>query len=192
MSIHHLSRSVRKILIVLWLFLLVTLGTKGIFDPSFFRPENLVALLQQFGPFLLLAYFLLSILRGFTLIPSMPFVVAGVLLFPDNLPFVYIISLAGILLSSTLIYYFSQEMGFDEYFEKHASYHRIEKWIRSHGFPFIFVWSFVPFLPTDLVCYIAGTVGVPYRRFILAVALGEALICFPIVFGMESLLAWIV
>ncbi|NBS92050.1 hypothetical protein EBS67_18950, partial [bacterium] len=63
---------------------------------------------------------MISFLRGFTLIPSTPFVIAGVLLFPENKIIVLLISLGGILFSATLLYYLSEFLGFDSYFEKIA------------------------------------------------------------------------
>jgi uncharacterized membrane protein YdjX (TVP38/TMEM64 family) len=132
----------------------------------------------------------MSSLRGFTLIPSTPFVLVGTLLFPENLVFVFLISIIGILLSSTMIYFFSREMGFEEilmkkYKNKVTTY---EKWLQKYGFPFVLIWSFLIIVPTDLICYIAGTLKMNYTKFITAVAIGESLICLILIFGGASLI----
>ncbi|MBY0327720.1 MAG: VTT domain-containing protein [Gemmataceae bacterium] len=112
--------------------------------------------------------------------PSTPFVIAGVLLFPENKIIVLIISLGGILFSATLIYFLSEFLGFDSYFEKIAPEKMVSITTNINspwGFLFVVLWSFFPLAPTDLVCYLAGTVRMNFLRFILAVAVGELIIC---------------
>jgi uncharacterized membrane protein YdjX (TVP38/TMEM64 family) len=118
-------------------------------------------------------YFLLSALRGFTLIPSTPFVMAGLLLFPDNLAFVYMISMAGILISATMIYFFAREMGFDTMIlGKHTELtEKCRRWTKQYGFWAVLVWSFLIIVPTDLICYVAGTLRMRFWKYILAVAI---------------------
>ncbi len=185
------SKIIKKVFLILWIALLITGFTYYTINPEFFTPASLKEFFEQFWGYLLVAYFIISALRGFTLIPSSPFVLVGVLLFPDNLPFVYIISLFGILLSSTMIYFFSREMGFEEILLKRYG-NRIKKyehWIQKHGFLFVAIWSFLIIVPTDLICYIAGTLKMQYTKFITAVALWEALICIILVFGWERVLS---
>ena len=45
------------------------------------------------------------------------------------------------------------------------------------GFLFVIGWCLFPIVPTDLVCYVAGTTKMNYAKYILAVTLGE----FPLV-----------
>ncbi|MCY2970216.1 MAG: VTT domain-containing protein [Planctomycetota bacterium] len=133
---------------------------------------------------------MISFLRGFTLIPSTPFVIAGVLLFPENKIIVLLISLGGILFSATLLYYLSEFLGFDSYFEKIAPERVIQittKIDSPWGFLFVVLWAFFPLAPTDLVCYIAGTARMNFLRFILAVALGELIICLFYTYSLGSL-----
>jgi uncharacterized membrane protein YdjX (TVP38/TMEM64 family) len=52
------------------------------------------------------------------------------------------------------------------------------------GFFFVALWAFFPLVPTDLVCYVAGTTKMNYLKFILAVCAGELILCsFYIFFG---------
>jgi uncharacterized membrane protein YdjX (TVP38/TMEM64 family) len=70
------SKNIRKGIGIFWVFLIV-----GVFTSLFFHPEYLDAhfigqFLEKFGIFLLPVYFLISLLRGFTLIPSTPLIIA--------------------------------------------------------------------------------------------------------------------
>ena len=113
-----LSLWIKRALIIIWIMLFVSIFGYYLYDPLFFGAESLKHFLEQFGSALLLVYFILSALRGFTLIPSTPFVLVGLLLFPENLYFVYAISMVGILLSATMIYFFAREMGFEAMLKK--------------------------------------------------------------------------
>lgn len=136
-------------------------------------------------------YFGFSIIRGLTLLPSTPLVIAGIMLFPEHPFYVLAVSMTGILASSTMIYYFSDLLGFSEYFEKHSP-RRIER-IKERlehplGFLFVAAWAFFPLVPTDLVCYIAGTTRMNYWKFIAAIAVGELILCICYIFLGGSLL----
>ena len=72
-----------------------------------------------------------------------------------------------------LIYKFSDLMGFDEIFARHVSNDRVKKAIEKYGFYAVLLWSFVPVVPTDLICYVAGTVRMSFWKFVLALTLGE-------------------
>jgi len=126
-------------------------------------------------------------LRGFTLLPSTPFVLAGTILFPSQPLAVLCISLVGILFSSTMIYFFSEVLGFHQYFEKKdaAVVDRLRRRLEHPlGAIFVAAWAFFPLVPTDLVCYLAGTVKMNYWKFIFAVLAGEAILCsFYVIFG---------
>lgn len=79
----------------------------------------------------------------------------------------------GIVFSGVLIYRFSDLMGFDEMFARHSHSKKIQDAIEKYGFYAILLWSFAPVVPTDLICYVAGTVRYSFWRFVLALTLGE-------------------
>jgi uncharacterized membrane protein YdjX (TVP38/TMEM64 family) len=88
--------------------------------------------------------------------------------------------MAGIVFSSAMIYFFSEFLGFSDFFEKHKpeSTHRIRQNLEKPcGFFFVMLWAFVPFAPTDAVCYVAGTTKMRFGRFIAAIFLGELVLC---------------
>ena len=184
----------KKIIIAIWiLFLVLCLGF-FLTHRELFTPEGIVMFLTKFGGWVMTAYLIVSLLRGFTLIPSTPFVLAGTILFPGSPFWVLAISMTGIIFSSSMIYYFSEHMGFSEYLEeKHPV--KIAK-IHDHlqkptGLLFVFLWSFAPFLPTDAVCYVAGILKMSFVKFILAMAFGELILCSIYIFFYSSLIGWL-
>jgi uncharacterized membrane protein YdjX (TVP38/TMEM64 family) len=135
---------------------------------------------------LIIVYCLLCIVRAVVVMPSTPFIFAGILLFPGSPVFLFIVSLSCILLSSLLIYYGSSFMGFGPHFEKAhekkitAIRNRLSK---PSGFYFIAGWSLLPFTPTDLITYVAGTIKLPLHRLLIPLMLGEAVIVAVYVFN---------
>src|SRR4029077_17669657 len=109
-----------------------------------------------------------------------PMVIAGTLLFPRQSWLVLSVSITGILVSSTMIYFWSDLLGFSDYFEN--KYCKITEKIRRRletpaGIVFVFLWAFFPLVPTDAVCYVAGTTRIAFAKFIPALFLGELTLC---------------
>ena len=134
-------------------------------DPTAFSAANIAEFIRRFQSEIWLVYFAMSALRGLTLLPSTPLVLAGAMAFPDQPIAVLATSLAGIALSSTMIYFFSELLGFTAYFERHdpVRVHAIKARLEHPlGFLFVAAWAFFPLVPTDLVCYLAGATRMNY------------------------------
>jgi uncharacterized membrane protein YdjX (TVP38/TMEM64 family) len=54
---------------------------------------------------------------------------------------------------------------------KHASNKKIQRAIEKYGVFAVTLWSFAPVVPTDLICYVAGTVRMNFWKFVLALIL---------------------
>src|SRR5262249_5652013 len=147
---------------------------------------NIAAFINTFQTEIWLIYFGMSVLRGFTLLPSTPFVLAGTFLYPDKPGLVLITAMTGILVSSSLIYFGSEVLGFSEYFElkKPGAVDRIRHRLEQpFGIVFVGLWAFFPLVPTDAVCYVAGTIRMHFVKFISAVFVGELILCSIYVFS---------
>jgi uncharacterized membrane protein YdjX (TVP38/TMEM64 family) len=134
------------------------------------------------------AYLILGCVRGFTLIPSTNLVLLAV---PFFAPWpLFVLTLFGILISSVSIYFFSESLNLDEYFEgKHkARVDRMKVVLQRNPLPIIIGWSFFPLAPTDLICYVCGILKVNFLRFVLGVLIGEGTICGIYIFLGRSLL----
>lgn len=186
-SFAKISVALRYVSLAVWLSVLVGGVSVYLLYPQAFTPANIADALLRFQGEIWLVYLAMSAFRGFSLLPSTPLVIAGTILFPQQPILVFIVSLTGILLSSSMIYYFSEFLGFSDYFESHKPEltHRIKaKLEHPAGFAFVALWAFFPLVPTDLVCYLAGTTKMKFLEFIAAVMAGEAVLCaFYIFFG---------
>lgn len=174
------SSILRAFCIAVWLAVIVTCIATYLMYPDEFTAPNIVAFLLRFQNEIWLVYLLMSALRGFTLLPSTPLVLAGTLLFPGQSLSVLMVSMTGILLSSSMIYFFSDLLGFSDFFErrKPEMIQRIKARLEHPlGIAFVAAWAFFPLVPTDLVCYAAGTTRMNFLKFIAAVFIGELILC---------------
>lgn len=185
------TRVARKIILGLWAVIIIACLASYFADPASFSAVNIAAFIERFGTAIWLVYLVFSILRGFTLLPSTPLVIAGSMLFPYKPWSVLAVSMSGILMSSAMIYYLSEFLGFSDYFERHSPdvVHRIKARLEHPlGFLFVAAWAFFPFVPTDLVCYAAGTTKMAFPRFITAIGVGECILCSFYIFSGSYLL----
>jgi uncharacterized membrane protein YdjX (TVP38/TMEM64 family) len=133
-------------------------------------------------------YVVLGAVRGFALIPVTNLVVLAIPLFPPG-PLLAL-TLVGIAISSASIYALAGSLRLGEYLErKHAKHlERLQSALRRNPTSIVTAWSFLPIVPTDLICYVCGVMKISFRRFLLGVLVGEGAICALYIFGGASLL----
>jgi uncharacterized membrane protein YdjX (TVP38/TMEM64 family) len=122
-------------------------------------------------------YLALGCLRGFTLIPMTSLLVMGILFFPP-MP-LFVLTMAGAMVSSVSIYYFSEALHLDDLFRRRYpdQIDRIRGLLSRYGFPTIVGWSFFPLTPTDLVCYVGGVLRINIWMMLAGIAIGKGAIC---------------
>ena len=118
-------------------------------------------------------YILLGSLRAFTLVPATFLVVIAMPFFPAWLLFLITLPIIGI--SSGIIYRFAEILHMDEDFERKypKQIRKLKDLLQRHQLPIIIGWSFFLFLPTDLLCYVCGTLRINFKKFIVGVLIGE-------------------
>ena len=118
-------------------------------------------------------YLLLLSVLGLTFIPSTPFAIAGVFLFPPAMA--YGLNLVGIITSSTIVYHFARFLGLHKVFEtKYPSKtEKVRRALNHKELPIIIGWSFFPAVPTDLIIYVASTLEIPLWKCLVGVLIGE-------------------
>lgn len=160
--------------------------------PEHFTSQAIKNYLENYGNQMLWWYIVLSIFRGIVLIPSTPFVLAGAILFSHQLTLVFIISMIGIIVSATFIYYISNYLELDFFLDKVKSkrVENIRNKINKYGFWVVLGWSFFPLVPTDLICYVAGTIQMNFKKFIIALTIGEAILVSIYVFAGKEISEW--
>ena len=184
------TSKINKPFLYIWILVIIVCFSSYIIYPNFFKAENLSNFFKSFNQYMIFIYMFLFMIRGFTLIPGTPFVIVGALLFPSSPFTVLFISLICMTVSSIILYFFSEFLGFDKLFrDKYPE--KIEeakkKLDSPKGFLFILLWSLFPLIPTDLICYLAGTVRMKLPIFLLAVFLGELVICSFYIFGFQQI-----
>jgi uncharacterized membrane protein YdjX (TVP38/TMEM64 family) len=186
------AKPLPRLRLAIWLLLAGSLLYLYYSKPDFFGDE----LRNTAGTSMVAAYALylgLGTIRGLSLIPANFLLILALPIFPP-VP-LYVLSLAGILFSSTIIYYFSESLKLMEHFEQgHAAkIEKIRALLQKWPTTIVIAWSFFPAAPTDLVCYLCGVLRISFGRFILGVLIGEgAIFAIYIFFGDQLLrsLGW--
>lgn len=170
------AKIAKNLLYASWIAAILYLFLIFVIHPDTFSPENISYYIQTYSHHLWITYILCSMIRGFFLMPSTPFVLSGLVLFPNHKSEVLFISLLGVLFSSTLLYYYSDTLGFSRYLE-HKFPNQIPKikkiLMGKWSFLYILIWSIFPAVPTDTVAYAGGIIKMKYGKLILGILLGE-------------------
>ena len=171
-----------RIVNYLWVLAALVVFVLWLQDPGLFTQESMAARIESWGPWVFGAFIGVSLVRGLFLVPSTPVILTGGMLFPESLPTVFVISMVGIVMSATVIYLLPGAGGYNDLLERRypEKIARVKTLlVKPHAFWVVVGWSFFPFVPTDVICYVAGLVGMSYRRMIFALLLGEV----PLVLG---------
>lgn len=183
----------KKILAIVW-GLLIAVGLFLYFAfPEYRSKEAISGFIQQYENQMFLVYLLISVIRGAFLIPSTAFIFAGVLIFPDSPWLVMTISMVGVMAGAAIIYYFTEFLGFEKFFQKRFA-HKMEfvhKGMDKYGIWIVAGWAFFPVVPTDLVAYVAGVVKMKPWKFFLGILLGELPLVGLYVFGGNAVAGWL-
>lgn len=122
-------------------------------------------------------YLFLGCVRGFTLVPATALVIVAIPFFaPMTL---FLLTMAGILVSAASIYWFSSALHLDELLvpghERHIV--RLQAALVRYELPVIVGWSFFPLVPTDVIGYVCGALRVNFAKYLVGIAIGEGIIC---------------
>ncbi len=168
-----MKTKIRKKTLIIWIAIVTVLLfcyflNKDLFDISFLKEFTNDNYLMVIAIYLVILTFI-----GLTFIPSTPFAIAGVLLFPPVEA--YLINLIGIITSSAIVYYFTQYLRLNKWIEAKypAQILKIKNALKRKEMPIIAGWSFFPVVPTDLIIYVGSTLNIPYWKCALGILIGE-------------------
>lgn len=118
-------------------------------------------------------YFLLGAFRAFTLVPATFLLVVALPFFPPVL--LFFVTMASVIVSSSICYFFAEALHMDEMFERDypKQIRKLKDLLQRYQMPIIIGWSFMMFLPTDLICYVCGTLRINFPKFIVGLLIGE-------------------
>lgn len=167
------NKSIRKKTLYLWIAIIVIVLILYYFNKDWFDLSFLERLAEDHKVLVVLLYFLILTFIGLTFIPSTPFALAGLLLFPAYEA--YIINLICIVSSSAIVYYFTKYLRLDKWIEaKYPSQiKKTKRALKKKELPIITAWSFFPVVPTDLIIYVSSSLKIPYWKCVIGVLIGE-------------------
>lgn len=169
----------------LWLFLLCFIFCYYLYHPVFFAKENIAKLLSGFERYGLLVLLLLQTLRSFTFLPPTLLIFAGLLLYPNQLFELFVVSVLGSVASGLLAYTFAKKMNFESWLMKNERlYDKISIGLNSrYGSAIIIGWIIFPFVPSDVISYTAGASKMSFMSFVIALVIGKVSISGFYVYG---------
>ena len=104
--------------IIFWILALISLVIFLILRPEFLHPEFLAEKIRENRFSSSVIYFLLIIVLGFFIIPNSPVVLTGALVLGDDPFSLIILTMSAIILTATLIYYFSRFLNIEEFLHR--------------------------------------------------------------------------
>lgn len=173
-------KKVKKIIRWTWLSLAAISVILFLVYRDNFTAENLKSAFNDNAGLILTLYIILSCVRAMLFLPSTPFILVGTALYPDSPILVLCISMAGILIGASLVYKSASFLAPESLFtgKTLTRMEGVHRKMEKHGFFIVLLWSFFPAVPTDLICFVAGTIRMSFLKFISALFLGElVLVC---------------
>ncbi|HYE84921.1 MAG TPA: VTT domain-containing protein [Vicinamibacterales bacterium] len=166
------NRAVRYGLFVLWVAIAAGALYLYFFQREAVQAEMRDALSASFWV-ASISYLVIGALRPLTLVPAtFPLLVA----MPFFDPWVLLaLTLPCIAISSAICYWFAEALHLDELVERKYPSHirRLKALLQSYQLPIIIGWSFMLFLPTDVLCYVCGSLKINFKKFLVGVLIGE-------------------
>lgn len=184
----HRRPRIRKKTLYTWITITLIILLLYLFNRDLFDITFLQRFVQDHRFMVISIYLAILTFIGLTFIPSTPFALAGVLLFPPGQA--YIINLVGIITSSAIVYYFTQYLRLNlwiegKYPDKIA---KIKNALRRKELPIIAGWSFFPVVPTDLIIYVSSTLNIPYWKCLIGIIIGEGTLNAFYIFSIDQLI----
>ena len=166
------GRSIRYSLFAIWILLVASALYLYFFQREFVQSE-LQGALSTSTVVASIVYVLLGSFRALTLVPATFLLLIAMPFFPPLL--LLALTLPGIAISSSICYFFAEALHMDELFER--KYPRqiktLTRLLQRYPLAITTGWSFMLFLPTDLICYVCGTLRINFAKFLTGVLIGE-------------------
>lgn len=176
-----------------WIGLLILTLVLYFVFPSWFTIAAFKAVCNENQSLVLLMYCALVLLRSIIFIPSTAVLILGLALYPNDLWFLLVINMIGIVLGSLFLYAAGKIFTPDHFFSKKTArrFPAIKEKINQHGFWIVLGWSFFPVVPTDLICFVAGATRMKVVTFLTAMFLGELVLVCIYLFTGKGIMDWI-
>jgi uncharacterized membrane protein YdjX (TVP38/TMEM64 family) len=166
------SETARRSILAAWLVIVAAALYLYFFKREFVQSE-LQGALSTSTIVAWVLYVVLGSFRALTLVPATFLLLIAMPFFPPVL--LFLLTLPGIAASSTICYFFAKTLRMDELFERRypKQIRQLTSALQRHPMAIIIGWSFMLFLPTDLICYVCGSLRVNFAKFLVGVLIGE-------------------
>lgn len=167
------KRKIRKKSFYVWIALLAVILALYFINREWFDISFLKKFVDDHKFLVITVYLIILTLIGLTFLPSTPFAMAGLLLFPAIEA--YVINMIGIITSAAIVYYFTRYLGLDKWIELKfpKQIEKIRNALSKKELPIIMAWSFLPVVPTDLIIYVSSSLRISYLKCVIGVLIGE-------------------
>ncbi len=140
--------------------------------------QAMLTFMAKLGVFAPIVFVLIQFVQ--TVIPIIPGAVTiplGVIMFGD-IP-AFFLNLTPIFLASIVNFYLAKQYGWTlvRKLIGEQNYQKAIEWVQNQNkFQTFLIWGLIlPFLPADVICYVAGLTSLSYRRFIAVLCIGKPL-----------------
>lgn len=146
----------------------------------FFKSTNFITLdinaiqnfLQANEKYLIPIFIFIWIIRIFVFIPGVTFMVIGGICFGPAEGI--ILSTVGIFISETMIYFISKYFSLSNYTHLiNSKYSYISDLVKKYDYKFLALGIICPLAPTDVICFLASSIGIKYKKYILTVIISN-------------------
>ena len=173
---HAHGRRYRRIVVGVWVAVAAAVGGLFLFGPVELTAESIGGALRGTGAWGWVAFGAWLCLRGVLLLPSTPMLLAGAVAFSDSQWVAVGVAMGAVVVSAWLVYLLADRIGLghyleDKYPDKLDSLR--DKLDSKGGVVGTALWAGNPFVPTSLVCYVAGLTHADLGHYLTGVTLGE-------------------
>jgi len=148
------------------LFLILVLGLFILHFYFDYSIQDLIDFPKQFGNCSLLIIFIMLVISSFLgVIFQVPVAIASLSL---NYYLAFLLSWAGLLIGSVMLFFFSRYFGreyFEDKFSKSEKFKHYDYWFKTHGFWAILIFRLIGFIPFELINIFAGLSRIRFRDF---------------------------
>lgn len=175
-----------KIITLLLTITVCTFIFYGINNCIFGDKEQIINYINKFGLLAPIFFIILQIIQVvIPIIPGGVSTLAGVIAFGSIRGFIY--NYIGIIIGSIIAFFLAKKYGFKiiNFLFKEE---KVNKYLNNKRFNTLFILSiFLPCLPDDLMCFIAGISKMSFKTFLLIILLCKPLSIFLYSFGFNLL-----
>lgn len=157
------------LIIAIWIALIYILARLNLLSGDM---DNLKLVFKRWDDFKEVIFIALSSLRIVALIPSTVFIILGGMLF--NPIEAIILTVISIIISETIVYIISKVVvssAIQNYLVN--KYPRLYEVLLKNNIKILSIGIICPVAPSDVICFLASSTGLNYRKFILIVILAN-------------------